>query len=341
MGQEAPLAANHGYALDPGFKSLIASAGLRHQDVLRRAGLPEDLLNRPNVRVTAKQFLSFSNALQASVDEPDFPVRLVEAMNAESFSPPAFAALCSPNLTVAATRLSRFKPLMAPVELEVERHAAGLRIAFHWMASTIAPPWLLVGTEALGIVKLARMGTRHHVRASKVTMPELPVAKDAYEAYLGCPIQIDVEPSVSFDAEDATRPFLSDNSAMWEIFEPQLRKRLADLEGTASFQARTRAVLIEGLPSGRVSVDDVARRLALSSRTFQRRLQNEGTSFKLVVRELREELARHYLGTTQLSSSEIAYLLGFEETASFFRAFHRWTGMTPEALRQSQQKSQR
>ncbi len=165
----------------------------------------------------------------------------------------------------------------------------------------------------------------------------MPRARAAFEQFLGCRLRRDDEPSLSFSAEDSTRPFLTDNSSMWDIFEPQPRKRLAELEGSASVGARARAILIEAMPSGQVTVNHVARRLAMSPRTLQRRLRDEGTSFKAVVREIRERLSRHYLGQTRRSASEIAYLLGFEEPNSFFRAFHRWTGTTPESLRQSLQ----
>lgn len=329
------MSGNYGYALDPGFKSLLASVGVRHQDVLHRAGLPEDLLNRPNVRVPAEQFFAFVHAVQDAVDDPLFPVLLAERASAESFSPPVFAALCSPDLTVAATRLATFKALIVPVRMGVHTGPAGLRVTFDWLDSPVIPPRFLIGAEALFLVRLARMGTRHEVRATDVTMPEFPLARAAFEAYLGCPIRVADRLSVTFQPDDATRPFLTDNSAMWDIFEPQLRKRLSELEGSASFEERTRAVLIEALPSGQVSVEVVAQRLAIGSRTLQRRLRDEGTSFKEVVREIRKSLALYYLGQTQLSYSEIAHLLGFEEPNSFFRAFHSWTGATPESARQS------
>jgi len=55
--------------------------------------------------------------------------------------------------------------------------------------------------------------------------------------------------------------------------------------------------------------------------------------------ELREELAIHYLSSTQFSSAEISFLLGYEEPNSFFRAFRTWTGQTPEIVRASLNKS--
>ena len=78
---------------------------------------------------------------------------------------------------------------------------------------------------------------------------------------------------------------------------------------------------------------NIASELAISSRTLQRRLHQEGTTFQEVLDELREELARHYLSATEYSSAEISFLLGYEEPNSFFRAFRTWTGETPEIVR--------
>lgn len=327
----------HGYALDPGFKGLLASVGVRFEDVLRRAGLPEDLLHRSGVRLPTDQFFAFTQAIEDSVDDPLFALRFVDRVSPEWFSPPLFASLCSPNLTVAASRLARFKPLIAPVELLIESGPDGLRISYRWLESHIGPPPFLSGSEALFLVKLARLGTRHPVRATDVTLRALPAKRAAYEEFLGCRIRRDDRLSVSFAPDDATRPFLTANGEMWDIFEPQLRRRLSELDAAATFGARTRGVLLEALPSGQATVEFAAQRLAVSRRTLQRRLRAEGTSFNAIVRETRESLSQHYLGNTTLSYTEIAYLLGFQEPNSFFRAFNDWTGTTPEARRQALQ----
>jgi len=324
-----------GYSLGPGWKGILAELGVSHGDVLCRAGLPEDLLNRDDPRVSADQLFAFARALEETTGDARLPLHLLEVMSAEFFTPPVFAALCSPNLTIAAERLSLFKPLIGPLDLEVTSGRSGLKLEYRWHKTDTAVPASLTGSEALFVVKLARMGTRHEVRPTKVTLPALPPDHTAYEEFLGVPITVQKTTTVRFSTEDANRPFLSANGSMWQIFEPQLRQRLADLEGTASFQERARAVLLEALPSGQVSLEVVARRLATSGRSLQRRLRDEGTSFKAVVQETRESLARYYLSETSHSSSEIAYLLGFEDPTSFFRAFQSWTGTTPDTVRRS------
>jgi AraC-like DNA-binding protein len=106
-----------------------------------------------------------------------------------------------------------------------------------------------------------------------------------------------------------------------------------ELDETASTSERVRALLLEALPSGQASMDAVAGRLAMSKRTLQRRLGEDGATFQSLVNQTREALARHYLSQTTLSNSEISFLLGFENPNSFFRAFQDWTGCTPDGLR--------
>ena len=87
------------------------------------------------------------------------------------------------------------------------------------------------------------------------------------------------------------------------------------------------------MPSGAPTEENVARGLALSQRTLQRRLAAVGTTYGDVLDRMRHELALHHLRDAQLQISEIAYLLGFAEAASFNRAFRRWTGRTPSEYR--------
>jgi AraC-like DNA-binding protein len=139
--------------------------------------------------------------------------------------------------------------------------------------------------------------------------------------------------TIEFHAADAKAPFLTARGGMWSFFEPELRRRLGELDAGASVAERVRSALLELLPSGRAAVPAVASRLGISARTLQRRLQDDGTSFQRVLDTTREELARHYLGSTAMPGAEISFLLGFEDPNSFFRAFHDWTGVTPEQLR--------
>ncbi|MFT4624567.1 MAG: AraC-like DNA-binding protein [Myxococcota bacterium] len=103
-------------------------------------------------------------------------------------------------------------------------------------------------------------------------------------------------------------------------------------EFAASVHREVKAALAEGTPSA----EAVARRLMLSRRTLQRRLAADGTSFDAVLRSTRHRLARAHLADRSLSLGEVAYLLGYREQSSFWRAFRRWEGATPAAWRAAQ-----
>lgn len=90
------------------------------------------------------------------------------------------------------------------------------------------------------------------------------------------------------------------------------------------------------LGSGEVSLGRIARDMATSPRSLQRRLAREETHFGAVVDQVREKLARHYLRDRQRTTTEVALLLGFADLSSFSRAFKRWTGESPAAFRSRQ-----
>jgi AraC-like DNA-binding protein len=91
--------------------------------------------------------------------------------------------------------------------------------------------------------------------------------------------------------------------------------------------------LLLRLPSGQASLNGVASKLGVSTRTLQRQLNSEKVAFQSVLSKTREELARHHLKSPRMSGAEISFLLSYEDPNSFFRAFHDWTGESPERAR--------
>jgi AraC-like DNA-binding protein len=98
---------------------------------------------------------------------------------------------------------------------------------------------------------------------------------------------------------------------MWKFFEPELRRRLDQLDREALTSDRVLAALIELLPTGTSEMSDVARSLAMSTRTLQRRLREEGTSYQAALNATRESLAHHYLHNEGISVGQISFLLGY------------------------------
>ena len=300
--------------------------------VLKRSQLPRGLFADGAASLTTQEYYRFWEAVDAEADDPDLAVRIGRAVSVETFNPPLFAALCSPNLASAAERIATFKPLIGPIVLDVSSGPPGLTVTFNWPSAT-RPPTLLPIAELAFFVALARLGTRHAVRAVRVTARQPPVASDAIEGFFGVEVRHGKADSITFANEDATRPFVTEDESMWRFFAPELRRQLSDLQETASSVERVRAALHEILPAGDSAMSAVARELATSSRTLQRQLQSEGTSYQAVLTDTRKSLAEHYLTDSSLNTAEIAYLLAYEDTNSFYRAFRAWTGRTPDSVR--------
>ena len=150
------------------------------------------------------------------------------------------------------------------------------------------------------------------------------------EAHFGCPARFEGrENTIVFAKADLDRPFVTHNAELLATLAPQLDAELAQALASRAIGDQVKGILKRQLAGRRPGIGDVARELRLSSRTLQRRLTEAGASFQQLVQEARRELARHYLLNSSLELTETAYLLGYEDAHSFFRAFHAWEGSPP------------
>ncbi|WKE67135.1 AraC family transcriptional regulator ligand-binding domain-containing protein [Gallaecimonas kandeliae] len=323
-----------GFWVQPGWRLMLADMGLESEVVLRQAGLPADLFSRPGASLGVAEYFRLWQTVEALAG-PQAPLRLGQAISTESFAPPIFASLCSRDLNQALQRLQRYKPLICPMHLELEVGEQGTAISLHCDALGLPIPGGLGAAEMVFFTQLARLATRHRVEPLAVSLPQLPADLAPYHDYFGVlPVKGEV-PSLLFSAQDARRPFLTHDSAMWDFFEPELKRRLAELSDSAGLVERLRALLLELLPSGSAQLEQAAKGLAISKRTLQRQLAEAGTHFQAELSHTRERLARHYLEASSLSLQEIAFLLGFADNTAFLRSFKQWTGLTASQYRAS------
>jgi AraC-like DNA-binding protein len=321
------------YPVPTAARLLLADLRLSVDNVLRRAGLPGDLFACVRVSLSTDQYFRLWQAIADEADDPRLPLRIGTAVPVEGFDAPLFAALCSPDLNTALQRFAQYKRLVAPMVLRVDQAGEGTCVDLAWPETTVPPPAVLVLTELVFFVEFARTATRSRIRPLAAHSPQLPQDATAFSDYLGVKMTKAKTPSLLFSAGDATRPFLTANEQMWQDFEPGLKRRLFELDHTATTAERVHSALLELLPGGAASMDAVCKRLGTSARTLQRRLREEDETFQGILNRTREALARHYLKRPELTATEISFLLGYDDPSSFFRAFTSWTGKTPEQAR--------
>jgi AraC-like DNA-binding protein len=319
------------FRVEPFWQVMLSTLGLAPGTLARRAGLTDQIFSPQPEKVDLEGWAALWDALAKEVPRPTLALEIGQALSFDAFDPALFATHCAANLREAAERLARYKPLIGPCRL---RLAQGRDLAIGCDVVGMPYPPALWGLAELVVwVSLARHCTATRIVPKRVRAPVLPSDPMAYTAFFGVPITPGPRFEVLFWARDAERPFEATDASRWQFFEPVLTRRLTELKAETPTRERVRAALFELLPTGQNQLAQVAKRLAMSSRSLQRRLAHEGTTFRKVLEETRAQLATHYLKQSELTSAEIAFLLGYDDPNSFFPAFRAWTGITPEALR--------
>ena len=135
-----------------------------------------------------------------------------------------------------------------------------------------------------------------------------------------------------FAHKDVARRLPTAHAQLANVHDRIANEYLARLDSSETI-VRVRAAILASLTDGQPQRASVARALGMSERTLQRRLEAEGASFRLLLDETHKEMARRYIERRDLSLAEVAYLLGFNDQSSLFRATQRWFGTSPRQYR--------
>ena len=147
---------------------------------------------------------------------------------------------------------------------------------------------------------------------------------------------------IVFSPQSLAAPLITEDVHLLDALRPICDEAAKQREtATGSLRASVENEAQKLLPHGKAQRQNVAKRLAMSTRTLARKLASEGTTFEDVVDELRRSLALQYINTPSISLSQMAWLLGYEGSTSFNHAFRRWTGAPPSAARGRETASSR
>lgn len=161
--------------------------------------------------------------------------------------------------------------------------------------------------------------------------------RQAYETFLDAPIELGAQNgALRFDAELLDSPVASADPELQRYFAAVLDRAGVFPTDESPFLGQVRAAVRDGMARGGATSTQVARGLGIGRRTLQRRLAADDVTFAEVLESTLRQLADGYLADESLSLSEVAYLLGYQEQSSFFRAFRRWHDCTPAAYRAAQ-----
>lgn len=163
-----------------------------------------------------------------------------------------------------------------------------------------------------------------------------PDSGEVYEQLFGCPVYFDQPANeMRFPKSLLEQRFSMANDITAQLCEQQCEAILQNLKQEGGLVEAVRRLIINN-PGEIPDPEAVARQLNVSYRTLRRRLSEEGTSFKHIHNEVRMSTAMEYLRQTELTTQEIAFLLGYSEVTNFHRAFKKWTQQTPGEYREAE-----
>jgi AraC-like DNA-binding protein len=317
------------------FWRAIERIGLPPAAVLRQARLPGTLHLSSQGLVTTAQYFALWKALEELRTDPSLGIRLVETTDTAVHPPSSLAAFYARDYRDGLLRLARFKRLCSPEQLHVAEKEGECKITVEWLYATEPEPAIATDMTFASLVELGRRGTGQHITPKRVEYARSGSKSDGHQTYFKCPIRYGAPCNVLvLKSTDLDRPFPGHNPELLEILTPSLASALGDLHARSSVSEQVKVVLKRRLASGRPDLSDVARELGMSDRTLQRRITDEGMTFRELLVEARQELGRQLLSDPSTEIDEVACLLGYQDSSSFYRAFRYWEGVTPNRWRE-------
>jgi AraC-like DNA-binding protein len=260
---------------------------------------------------------------------PNLAARLAAVTPIGAFPLLDYLVLTTETVGGALEQLVRYFHLVsAPVTLRLDRDDRAIRLVIEAAGNAFVTEY-----DAVMAVHHLRAETENRLRVSCVSLTHVPDDTKELERLIGCRV---VAPAtwdgVEFPREVELLPLRRRDSALRRMLESIASAAAKPPTGGGTIIATLRAALASRIESS-PTIEVLARQLAISPRTLQRRLAAEGLSFQQVVDDVRREAAERLLSDASLSVGEIGYMLGFSEPSAFHRAFKRWHDVTPQEFR--------
>jgi AraC-like DNA-binding protein len=311
----------------------LEARGLEGRALAARAGIDPAMLDDPNYRYPIAATTRLWRLAVEATGDPCFGLWASRFVSQTTFHAFGFALIASRTLREAFERFVRYGRLVSDVaEIQLRRVGEREQVRFVPFKGQPRPADEAIDATLCLIVRLARMlsGGKVSPVAVRLERPE-PSTSEPFRKVFRVPVQFGQRENVlEFAASDLDKGLPTGNAELARHNDELVARYLARID-YAHVCNRLRGWLIEQLAGGEPTEEAAARALGMSLRNMQRRVQEEGTTYREVLSRTREEMARAYLEEGRTSVTEIALLVGFGDTSSFSRAFRRQTGLSPRA----------
>ncbi len=313
---------------------IIESYGIDTHELLTNLNIDPRCIEDPNARFPYTKIDQLWFDAVNIANDPAFGLRAARYWHPSQLGALGYAWLASTSLRSALGRLSRFMSILTEgAILEVEERGDELSACLRYKEISRQQPTRTDSFMAMLLAMCqANAGDNFHPSSIALTHEEPDDSSEFYTLFR-CPIHFAAkENRFNLSLTDADNKLVSANPKLSQISDHLIIDALAKLD-TRNFVAQVSAEIYKQLSSGNMTDATIASALNVSQRSLQRKLQQEGTTYKQILNELRCDLAKKYIQDSHQQLIEVAFMLGYSEYSSFSRAFKNWTGLSPKDYR--------
>lgn len=319
-------------------KEILLSRGIDPKGIYEEAGIDIDALKVPNARIPSTKATQLWRLAIQRINDPCFAVDSGRHWHPSFLNALGYSWLVSSTLKDALEKLVRYSRLVSDllkIDLRHFKTESVLRIT-NSTPNTLGQHRKIAFFSVLTAMCRFNFGNRFCPLELHLTGNHPECLQDFY-SYFNCKIIFQApHDSISFARTDLEKPLKTANKILEEMHDKVIRNYLQQLNEKDLAQ-KVAIEIAEGLSSGKVTDDFIAKRLNMSVRSMQRRLREKGTRFQKIFDSTRENMAKEYFKDPNLSLQEISYLTGFADYSSFSKAFKKWTGVSPSKMRNPSQ----
>ena len=301
--------------------------------IFSQEGVDYEMILTPGKRIPFRVIDNLWTRATDLIEDPCFGLRTTEFWHPSAGNTLGYACIASSTLREALIRLQRFAHMISGnAEVHLDETAKGLTLT---LSDKLKHPARMDFVMA-NIMTAARFNYGEDLSPVEVCfIHPKPSCAEKHASFFKAPVHFSAESdSITFATEVVDMRLPSGNPQLALINDHITVKYLAKLD-EEDIVHRVKAAIIDHLPSGKVTHEKISDSLAISIRSLQRKLQQNGTTFRKVLDSTREDLAKQYVEDLNVDLTETAFLLGFSEHSAFSRAFKRWTGLSPKEIRKA------
>ena len=316
----------------------MEDSGIDPAPLFRKHGIESTAVFDPGSRIS---YLKLDRVMGEAVEQsgdPFFSLKEAKYLLPSHLGPLGFAWLASTSLRSAFQRVQRYiKVLHENMQVTMHDSEDALVVSFNLDAPSVNAYHRDIGHLAI-MTRMCRFNYGNQWNPLRVTVAHpAPPDQSYFYSLFRCPVDFGAEEnSLHIDLKQADKRLTGASKQLAQLHDHIVVKYLAHLSRKDIIN-RVKAAILDGLGEGNATESSIANAMNTSIRNLNRKLSNEGTSFKTLLMEIRRELAEQYINDSTLTLTEISFLLGFSEVSSFSRAYRRWEGQSPSEARKSRQ----